>query len=152
MTSAAKLARYVIRVYQEAGDPVSNLKLQKLLYYIQGWHLAFRGVPAFDDPIEAWVHGPVVRSVYGSYKQYRWNPIVEEIAVDPIEPDLKAITDSVLEAYGGESGYQLEIRTHGEPPWLEARAGIPADQESRAQLKIGTMKTFFEQLNRGRPS
>ena len=54
----------------EQGDMMTNLRLQKLLYFAQGWHLARYGKPLFDDDIEAWQYGPVVPSVYNAYKQY----------------------------------------------------------------------------------
>ncbi|GHU75690.1 hypothetical protein AGMMS49992_20150 [Clostridia bacterium] len=44
-------------------DYMTNLRLQSLLFYAQGWSLVLRGEPLFDDPIEAWDHGPVVPSV-----------------------------------------------------------------------------------------
>ena len=55
MANAHEVARYIIRFFQEAGDPVTNLKLQKLLYYVQGWHLALKGQPAFPERLEAWM-------------------------------------------------------------------------------------------------
>ncbi|SDY02400.1 Uncharacterized phage-associated protein [Variovorax sp. YR266] len=144
MTSAATVASYVIRFFQDAGDPVSNLKLQKLLYYIQGWHLALRKQPLFPDRFEAWVHGPVVPSVYGSYKQYRWQPIIELTTAPYLDPDAKFIVDEVLRVYGGDTGYSLEQRTHMEPPWQWARGGLAPDQESRALISPESMQQFFE--------
>ena len=49
---------------------ISNVKLQKLLYYQQGFHLACFGAPLFDEEIEAWMYGPVVPSVYEYFKTY----------------------------------------------------------------------------------
>ena len=54
---------------EEGGEYISNLKLQKLLYYAQGSFLAVTDSPLFDDPIVAWQHGPVVESVYHEYKK-----------------------------------------------------------------------------------
>ena len=52
------------------GDLMTNLRLQKLLYFAQGWHLARFGRPLFDASIEAWPYGPVVPEVYRAYKEY----------------------------------------------------------------------------------
>ncbi len=147
MATAQEVARYMVRFFQEAGDPVSNLKLQKLLYYVQGWHLALRGGAAFNDRLEAWVHGPVQPGVYGTYKQYRWNPIFEEVVKPDLDKDLVEVIDAVLGAYGSDSGYELELRTHGEQPWLVARGDLPADAESNRVLDVGIMKAFFIGLN-----
>ena len=80
MMPAHDVAKYFVSlVDEEAGDSISNLKLQKLLYYAQGAHLALRDEPLFGEPIEAWTHGPVVPSVYRQYKQHGGEPI-------PVEP------------------------------------------------------------------
>jgi uncharacterized phage-associated protein len=146
MTTAKALAHYIVRYFQEAGDPIDNLKLQKLLYYVQGWHLAVYNKPAFPEEIEAWVHGPVLPGVYVEYKQYRWNPIVGEIAKPELDKDLRELTDEVLEVYGTDSGYQLERRTHSEEPWITARKGLARDEESHAVITKASMKTFFKRL------
>lgn len=146
MTSASAVARYIVRFFQDAGDPVSNLKLQKLLYYVQGWHLALLGKPAFPDRFEAWVHGPVQPATYGNYKAYRWSPITAELPVPEIPDETVEVIKSVLETYGGDGGYQLELRTHQEAPWLVARGALSPDQESSAIITHESMKAFFTGL------
>ena len=146
MQAAASVAKYILRFFQEAGDPISNLKLQKLIYYCQGWHLAIRGTPLFTDRLEAWVHGPVQPSVYGTYKHNRWSSITEDVTDVTLTPDEKSIVDDVLAVYGSDSGYELEIRTHNEPPWIDARGGIPNDQESRAEISQSAMARVFKTL------
>jgi uncharacterized phage-associated protein len=146
MASAHEVARYVVRFYQEAGDPVTNLKLQKLLYYVQGWHLALKGERAFGERLEAWVHGPVQPGVYQQYKQYRWNPITHEVADPNFDADFAGLVDEVLQQYGVETGLQLERRSHREPPWLEARGDIAPDQESTAIISEESMARYFKSL------
>ena len=146
MVNAATVARYIIRFFQEAGDPISNLKLQKLLYYCQGWHLAVRGTPLFTDRLEAWVHGPVQPGVYGAYKHNRWSAITEDVAEAVLSADEKSIVDEVLSVYGADSGYELELRTHNESPWIEARGGVPNDQESTALISTQSMTAYFRTL------
>lgn len=51
------------------------LKLQKLLYFAQGFSYAFYDKELFNDDFEAWVHGPVIPSIYHEYKSYEYNPI-----------------------------------------------------------------------------
>lgn len=59
----------LVKAYRASdGELMTNLKLQKMLYYQQGFHLAYFGTPLFDDEIEAWMYGPVVPSVYNHYK------------------------------------------------------------------------------------
>ncbi|MCC6488184.1 MAG: DUF4065 domain-containing protein [Candidatus Hydrogenedentes bacterium] len=149
MSNAKEIAAYLISQFQEAGDPLDNLKLQKLLYYVQGWHLALLDKPAFGERLEAWVHGPVQPATYGEYKHYRWNPITDEVQRPKLDGELSELIKEVLDAYGGETGYELELRTHHEPPWLEARGGIPDDQESNAVISQASMKEYFKSLAGG---
>ncbi len=53
-----------VNAHEEFGENITNLQLQKLLYYAQGFNVAWYGRPLFLQPIEAWVHGPVVRDLY----------------------------------------------------------------------------------------
>lgn len=54
---------------------LTNLKLQKLLYYAQGHHLAWAGAPLFREDLQAWSHGPVVPEVYRAFKDFGSEPI-----------------------------------------------------------------------------
>lgn len=56
-------------------DPMTNLRLNKLLYFAQGCSLAKRNKPLFDDDIEAWTYGPVVPAIYHCFKSYKGDPI-----------------------------------------------------------------------------
>ncbi|MDR1041744.1 MAG: DUF4065 domain-containing protein [Deltaproteobacteria bacterium] len=81
INSAIAVANWFIeRNRKESGD-LTHLKLQKLLYFAQGWHLAYYDVPLFEDPIEAWKYGPVVRSVYFALSRRGKNEVIK----DPIE-------------------------------------------------------------------
>jgi uncharacterized phage-associated protein len=146
MISVSEIAKYIIKFFQEREDPITNLKLQKLLYYVQGWHLALHNQPAFPEPLQAWVHGPAQPQVYAQYKKFRWNPISEEISVSLIkDPHLIKHIEEVLSVYGTETAYALEHRTHLEAPWQNARQGLPPDAESNAEITPDSMKAYFQQ-------
>jgi uncharacterized phage-associated protein len=141
---AKQAADYLIRFSQEVGDPVTNLKLQKLLYYAQGWYLALHGgKPLFDDRIEAWPHGPVVPPVYGAYKEWGWNPISGQIAEPALAPNIKSFLNEVMEVYGIHNAYYLERLTHREKPWLIARGDTPEGEPSNAVISIKDMWEYF---------
>lgn len=145
VVTASQVARYVVREFQEREDPVTNLKLQKLLYYIQGWYLGLYGTPIFEDDFEAWVHGPVVPGVFQIYRDYRWNPIVGEVTEPDLPKQVVAHIDEVLEIYGGDTGWSLEARTHKERPWRKARGDLAADEPSNEIITKKSMKRFFEE-------
>jgi uncharacterized phage-associated protein len=150
--AAKKVADYIIAFSHEHGEPVSNLKLQKLLYYAQAWNLALRDQPLFDDRIEAWVHGPAVPPVYGFYKGWAWKPIQDDPGLESIDfnEDVKRHLDEVMSAYGTMGAYELEKLTHSEMPWLNARGGIPMDQPSNAVISHEDMKSFYRRTISGK--
>ena len=102
-------------------DYISNLKLQKLLYYAQGAVLAIKGKPLFREKINAWKHGPVVKEVYDEYKDYEWRGIDGDITLDlsTISDDVQDILTQVYETFGQYSAWKLRNMTHEESPWME---------------------------------
>ena len=108
-------------------DMISNLKLQKLLYYAQGCTLALFNKPLFDDEIYAWQHGPVVPTIYHKYKQFHANGIAYE--GDLIPPDIEKVLEDVNEEFGQFSAWKLRNMTHAETPWKTTEIGeeIPVE-------------------------
>ncbi len=107
---------------RESGDTISNLKLQKLVYYAQGFCVAMRDEPLFGEEIEAWDNGPVVRTLYGDYKHWGWRAIDPPANFDPgmYRPEDRELLDAILATYGQLSAGRLRDMTHAEPPWREA--------------------------------
>ena len=107
------------------GELMSNMKLQKMLYYEQGFHLVVFGTPLFEEDIEAWMYGPVVPAVYEVYKDYGYNGIdpgeAEEISLSDRE---QALFDEVYKVYGAYSAIGLMNMTHRESPWANTPAGV----------------------------
>ena len=106
----------------EAED-ISNLKLQKLLYYAQGAVLAITGDPLFDDCIVAWEHGPVVIDVYHKYKGNGRNgiPFNDDEPSEEYTEEEQSILESVYEEFGQYSAWKLRNMTHKETPWLSTK-------------------------------
>lgn len=145
-SSAQKISEYILAAFQEVGDPITTAKLHKLLYYVQGWHLAHFEEPAFPERIEAWMHGPTVPAVHDLYNGHWGRPIVEPVEAPPdLEDRLRKLIDDVIDLYGIDTGYSLHQRTRQEPPWLEARKGFFLHQEGcRAEITQASMQHFFQ--------
>ncbi|MDR1166604.1 MAG: DUF4065 domain-containing protein [Deltaproteobacteria bacterium] len=79
INSAIAVANWFIEQNQIDPSALTHLKIQKMLYFAQGWHLAHLDIPLFEDPIEAWKYGPVVRSVYRALNSYQDNIITAPI-------------------------------------------------------------------------
>lgn len=74
--NAVTLSKYILSKCTEDASPVSNLQLQKILYYIQEYALQHLSRPLFEEKIQAWMFGPVVKEVYDEYKSYGSNEII----------------------------------------------------------------------------
>ncbi len=146
MTTAAKIADYLICKSVKDKKSITNKRLQKLLYYVQAWHLAINKKPLFDDKIEAWIHGPAIRSVYEEYKSYVANPIDKVLNVN-IATELGIGTvkfvDRIVEAYSKYDTATLEFMTHAESPWQEARNGLEINESSNNEISQASMLSYY---------
>lgn len=135
-----KLSDFVILYCHNLGVNISPLKLQKLLYYIQSWHITkFDKNILFDELPEAWVNGPVYRSVYNQYKDkfFRNEAINNELEESGLSEKTMQVSNSlglseekvefitaVLNVYASMSDEKLVLLTHNEEPWNNARQGL----------------------------
>jgi uncharacterized phage-associated protein len=121
--AANDIARYFLACSEpDAEDFISNLKLQKLCYYAQGFSLALHKRPFFDERIEAWTHGPVVPELYHRYKDAGSNAIgpVTNLDFDLYDKKDRKLLDQVYDYYGQFSAWRLRNMTHEEKPWRDA--------------------------------
>src|SRR5688572_8488221 len=83
-----------------AGDSISHLKLQKLLYYAQAWALVLLDQPLFAENFQAWVHGPVLPSVYRKYQGSSYEPLPPPASVPRFAPEIETLLEDVFRLYG----------------------------------------------------
>ncbi|NEQ88812.1 MAG: SocA family protein [Moorea sp. SIO2I5] len=149
MVDCLNAAHYFIRKSYDDGmeAEMTNMKLQKLLYYAQSLHLALYDEPLFDEEIQAWQRGPVCKTVYRVYNEYGGKPL------PPPNPDFRSnipddkieLLEETWEYFGGYHAYQLSNMTHGEFPWQKARKGLPSDARSTEPILREDMKALGEQ-------
>ena len=140
------IAEYFIKQSQKEHKVITNKKLQKLLYYAQAWNLVFNDKKMFDEPIEAWVHGPAVPIVYDTFKSFGFGEIaisVDEKEFELLADEEKTVLDDVWKAYGKFDGDYLELLTHNELPWQEARGGIDMNESSTNEISTVAMKEYY---------
>ena len=122
MPSAKDVADYFLTKASFNDDDITNLKLQKLLYYAQGFHLALFDKELFNEKIEAWIHGPVCPDVYHEFKDYGANIISDyQISKDfdkIFSKEQLEFLDEIYEVFGQYSAWKLRNMTHEEPPWI----------------------------------
>lgn len=137
---------FLANIDRAAGDLITHLKLQKLVYYAQAWSLASRGVPLFNEDIQAWAHGPVAPSVFRAFRAYGMDPIPAPAQVPKLDPETVELLDEILDVYGEHSARKLEKLTHREKPWREARGDLPEEESSSAVISKEAMRTFYGNL------
>lgn len=145
-STAMTVANYLVAFSQKHGDPMTNLKLQKLLYYAEGWFLALHGRSLFADTIQAWPRGPAVYRVWKTYSDYQWKPIRKSVAPPDVSRMAEDHLEELMAEYGNFSAYTLERMTHEEPPWLNARRGLAAEERSTRPISRADMREFFGKL------
>jgi uncharacterized phage-associated protein len=138
-----EIADWFIRFAHELSDPITNLRLQKLMYYAQAWYLALHGERLIPDTFEAWVHGPVIPSLYERFSAYRWNPISEDVPEPRLPAEVEDHLREVDAAYGGLLTWDLERMARAEDPWVYARGGLPPDEHSTNVISEERMKLFY---------
>jgi len=129
---------------------LSNLKLQKLLYYAQGYHLARFEGPLFSESLQAWSHGPVVEKVYHTFKKFG----SADLALDPeddfdwpqVDEETTQFLIHIWEEFGSLAAWRLRDMTHSETPWKRHfEAGVRHLEIPRSELL-----QFFKPLTTSR--
>lgn len=137
------IAKKIIKMADDdianGGDNITNLKLQKLLYYQQGFHLAKFDKPLFNEDVEAWMYGPVVPVAYDYYQQFGATslPVEKDVVVLPDEEE--SLFYQVFDAYREFSAIGLMNMTHREKPWI-----IAEPHNRGTVISKDSMKSFFK--------
>lgn len=148
MVPVKDFAKALLWEAHQNGITIDNLKLQKLAYYCQGYHLSIYGVPVFNNEIKAWRFGPVSPELYFEYKNYGSNDIAFEAffcgdkILSSLNSSVKSVITLVLDLVGGYSPNQLVNKTHRESPWKNHVDGDSVDNKT---ITHDELKTFFDE-------
>jgi uncharacterized phage-associated protein len=101
------------------GEIISNLKLQKILYYMQGFFIAVYDKKLFEEDFEAWQYGPVVRDMFDHFKDFGSGAITlnEDVQIIELTEDENELFIEVMTEFGQFSAIKLMQMTHAELPW-----------------------------------
>lgn len=145
------VADYVIlSLNSDESFSLINLKLQKLIYYIQAWSLGINGESMLKGKFEAWIHGPVCIELYERFKgtkslysSIEASDVLDKNAKDKLEDADVEFIDYILENYAKYSGVQIEAITHSEAPWMDARKGYEPMERCHNEITEQKMKDFY---------
>jgi len=141
--SALDVAKYFLCKANTDGDLISNLKMQKLLYYAQAWHLVNFDEVLFHEAIRPWKLGPVVREVYNEFKKFESSPIVYKSNGSEGDPFSDIQTNYLNEFYDvfiKFSAHELVNMSHNETPWRDAF------EKGRSEISLISMKEYYTLL------
>ncbi len=141
MRSAIEISKYVIQYCKKKNYGISNLKLQKILYFIQADFLVTLGRPCFPEKIYAWDFGPVVPEVYREYKRFGASEIPGMVFTSDIDFDkkeIKIINDMIDDCAVYSASTLVDI-THSQDPWKNAYY----KKGKNTEITTKSMKKFF---------
>jgi uncharacterized phage-associated protein len=150
-----ELANYLLARYKS----VPNLKLQKLVYFIEAYHLGYFKEPLTNAKFQAWLHGPVSRKLYEYIKpsggllysdiSLNWEPDKQAHFIKDFEAKLNPtqleLINDILKEFADLSSYQLECISHDELPWIEARKGYGIADNCEVEISNDTMLKFYRE-------
>lgn len=142
MANVLDAAAYIL----EKQGRMITLKLQKLVYYSQAWSLVWDERPLFDEKIEAWSNGPVVRDLFEYHRGKYYVSEIEAGDAGKLEADQKATVDMVLNHYGDKPAYWLVRLSHSEPPWIETRGDLSPTEQGNAEIMLDSMAQYYSSL------
>jgi uncharacterized phage-associated protein len=153
MIDSLNVARYfIIRAYEDGIEAeMTNMKVQKLLYYAQSLHLALYNEPLFAEEIQAWRYGPVCPPAYKFYSEFEAKqlPIPDKESLLQLPREKKELLEEIWEYFGGYHAYKLSDMTHLEFPWKKARKGLPPQASSTEPIQLNDMKELgYQKLDR----
>ena len=122
MENVYSIADYFVKLGQDQEDSISNMKLQKLMYYAQGYYMKNNdGKKLFSNNIEAWEHGPVIRDIYTKYSNCGSMPINNVSGCyNELNKEVINYLRAIFDLFGRYSAWALREKTHNEKPWLDS--------------------------------
>lgn len=143
----------IIAEYFLTKESMTQKKIQKLVYYAYAWYIVNYNNNInriynylFNERAEAWVHGPVFKSLYNEYKSYGWSNIPKLSNINLNDKSLIEFLDSIWDVFGKYDGDQLEVMTHRETPWIKARNGISAIAPSNEKIDCREIYNYYSNI------
>ena len=143
MADVFDVAKYIL----EKQGSMTTMKLQKLVYYSQAWSLVWDEKPIFEEKIQAWASGPVVRELYDEHRGAFLIPNLGKGNIGNLKPEEIETVVAILNAYGDKPAQWLSDLTHMEQPWNEAREGIPIGQNCENEITQASLAEYYSSLS-----
>lgn len=140
--SALQVAKYFLAKANREGDLITNLKLQKLLYYAQAWYLVNYSKPLFREKIRPWALGPVVREVYSEFRNFEASFIIYKTTgkeSNVFSDNQINYLNEFYDVFFKFTAHELVNMSHNESPWKNAYA------QKDAEISQNAMRDYYRQ-------
>lgn len=143
MENVLLVAKYICDLYYaNSGEKIDELKLHKLLYFVQRESLASTNKPLFQEAMQGWVHGPVSPEV----RKYFYNGEMKMDFPGNLSQDSKILIGGIVEKYGGIASWKLRELSHKEISWQNSRVGLSPREMGQEELKIEDIRKDSEKV------
>ncbi|TAK73020.1 MAG: DUF4065 domain-containing protein [Gammaproteobacteria bacterium] len=140
---AIDVADYILQKH----GTMSAMKLQKLVYYAQAWHLVWEDKELFAEEIQAWASGPVVPDLYNRHHgSFSLSPGFFKGDISCLTDKSKDVIDRVLKFYGNKDAQWLSDLTHLEEPWKNARIGLTDGERGSSVISAESMAEYYSSI------
>lgn len=136
------VASYILK---KCGE-LTTMKLHKLVYYSQAWSLVWDEKPLFNERIEAWANGPVIKELFSYHKGCYSISNISIGNYELLNDIQKETIDSVIDYYGGKSAQWLIELSHLEEPWKKARIGLSPNERGNTVITNESMAEYYSSL------
>ncbi|MBR3180750.1 SocA family protein [Candidatus Saccharibacteria bacterium] len=156
MNNKKEITPQTIAKYFLSKEQLTPKRAQKLVYYAYAWFITLNNEDEnniknklFDESPEAWMHGPVFRSLYEEYESHGWKPIKKEKTIPKIiadNKDLKVFLERIWELFGKYDADALEYMSHQEDPWKKARIEEKSVKSKKNQISDSEIFRYYNAL------
>jgi uncharacterized phage-associated protein len=165
--SAKAVANHFLDLAEATGQTISPMKIQKLVYFAHGWHLAVLNAPLINEQVEAWKYGPVIRTLYHAFKGFGNQPIqgratsykliqkpklrirvtTPKIPISDETEGTRDLLTKVWDVYARYSAVQLSNLTHSPgTPWRQVVDSYGGEPPKGTDIPTESIRKYFVSL------
>ncbi len=147
MADVRDVAQYIVEL---SGRRIPTMKLQKLLYFTQGWNLAWEEDALFHSEFEAWKYGPVATAIYPLHRRQA----TYDLDTDGDIGDSSRLTkrerlniEDVFDFYDPFNGFELAEMTHEHDSWINAYESVDPPYRGHQVMSRRAIEDTFKALD-----